>query len=196
MNTLLSSLNQVCRKYLLDEKILVVPSLMAGRQLCEALARSVGGWVNLRPETVAGLAQRMAGEYLSAKNIKLLGGFLAAAVVETVFRELEKKGELSYFARRGKSPGLTRAITSSIMELRSCGISVATLPEDTFVSPAKGRDMVALLQAYEGYLAEHGYVDAPGLVALALRILPAAGLPGKAVYLLPECLRPAPLKIA
>ena len=194
MNTLLSSLAEVCKKHLLDEKILVAPSLRAGRQLCEALARGGGGWVNLRPKTAAGLARRVAGAYLTANSIKVIGGFLTATVMEVVFRELEEKGKLSYFARRGKSPGLTRAITSSCLELRSCGVSAATLPENAFVSPVKGRDMVALLQAYEGYLAEHGYVDAPGLVALALRLLRAASLPGDAVYLLPDCLRPAPLE--
>lgn len=194
MNTLLSSLALVCKTHFLDQKILVMSNLRAGRQLCEALALDGGGWVNLRPETAFNLAQRVAGDYLAVHNIKLLSGFQAATVVELVFQTLTEKGGLSYFGLQGQSPGLIRSLSSSLLELRGCGVSAATLREDTFVSPVKGRDVVTLLKAYEGYLADSGYLDAPGLVDLALQLLPVSHPPDDAFYLVPGFLQLSPLE--
>lgn len=104
MNNLLSSLNEVCQQYPLQEKILIVPGYSVGHELCEALARVSGGWVNLHPETTAGLAHQIAGGYLAEKNMTLLTGYLSAAVIEEVFQELEGKKVLQYFAREGSSP--------------------------------------------------------------------------------------------
>lgn len=94
-----------------------------GHELCEALARSGAGWVNLRPETATGLAHQVAGKELAEKGITFLTGQLATAVVEEIYHNLEKQKFLLYFARDSYSPGLVRAIASSIFELRYCGVA-------------------------------------------------------------------------
>ncbi|MCL6558107.1 MAG: hypothetical protein K6U74_04755 [Firmicutes bacterium] len=173
-----------------------MPGYSVGHELCEALARVSGGWVNLHPETTAGLAHQIAGGYLAEKNMTLLTGYLSAAVIEEVFQELEGKKVLHYFAREGSSPGLVRAIASSIFELRNAGVTSDSLSADSFVSPEKGQDMLVLLKEYELYLEQHNYIDTPGLLALTLQLLsstkPAAD---DVIYLLPSFLHLYPLEL-
>lgn len=171
MNSLLSSLKDVCDRYPLQEKVLVVPGYAAGRELCEALARAGGGWVNLRPETTAGLAHRIAGEHLAGGKTSLLNGYLAATVVEEIFHTLEEIKALQYFRRKGNRRGLVKVIASSIFELRSFGVTSGDLAPESFTDTSKGRDMAALLKAYERYLEENNYIDKPGLLSLALKLL-------------------------
>jgi len=61
-----------------------VPGYRMGHEICEALAGSGVGWVNLHPETTTGLAHLVAGEELAEKGITFLPGQLATAVVEEI----------------------------------------------------------------------------------------------------------------
>jgi len=178
------------------EKVLIVPDYGAGRILCETLARAGGGWVNLRPETITGLAQRIAGEYMADQNIKLVTGYPAYTIVEEVYSTMQQKGAMKYYTRRGCTDGLVKAIASSIFELRKCGITAGSLSADSFVNQDKGTDMVALLQAYQDYLKEHNYIDAPGIWAIALNMLSFSGpSPDRdIIYLLPTFLSLYPLE--
>lgn len=196
MNNLLLSVKEVCTNYPLDEKILIVPGYGAGHTFCEALARSSGGWVNLHPETPAGLAQKIAGEYLAEKNITLLSGLMAVSIMEEVFGELEGRKALRYFARQGNSTGLVRAIISSIFELRGAGIIEQSLSVDSFMNAAKGEDMAALLKAYQCYLEDNNFIDIPGMLALALEIItsPAYDPSHETIFLLPSFLQLSPLE--
>jgi hypothetical protein len=159
INYLLKSLKEVCKKYPLQEKVLIVPGYSMGHELCEALTRSGVGWVNLRPETTTGLAHQVAGEDLAEKGITFMTGQLATAVVEEIYHNLEEQKSLLYFARDSYSPGLVRAIASSIYELRYCGVTSDTLNIDSFVSKDKGQDMGLLLKSFEQYLADHKFID-------------------------------------
>jgi len=195
INFLLSSLKEVCKSYPLQEKVLIVPGYRMGHELCEALAGSGVGWVNLRPEAATGLAHLVAGEELAEKGFTFLPGQLATAVVEEVYHRLEKEKSLLYFARESYSPGLVRAIASSIGELRYHGVTSDNLRVDSFVSKDKGQDMVALLKAYEHYLADHKFIDAPGTLSYALDLLAKrTSADSDTVYLLPSFLQLAPLE--
>jgi len=195
INNLLSSLNEACKKYPLEEKVLIVPGYSQGHELCEALARGGEGWINLRSETTAGLAHQVAGEDLAEKGITYLTGILTTAVFEEIYHGLEEQKALLYFARDTYSPGLVRALASSIYELRYCGITGDTLDPDSFVSKDKGQDMAALLKAYEQYLADHRFIDSPGLLSLALDLF-SKRTPTNTdtIYLLPSFLQLAPLE--
>lgn len=173
-----------------------MPGYSRGHELCEALARSGVGWVNLRSETITGLAHQAAGEELAEKGITFLPGQLATAVVEEIYHNLEKQRSLLYFARESYSPGLVRAIASSIYELRYCGVTSDTLNTDSFVSKDKGQDMGLLLKSYEQYLAEQKYIDTPGVISSALDLLSEKNTAGDTdtVYLLPSFLQLSPLE--
>ena len=172
-----------------------MPGYRMGHELCEALASSGVGWVNLHPETATGLAHLVAGEELAEKGITFLPGQLATAVVEEVYHRLEKEKTLLYFARESYSPGLVRAIASSIGELRYHGVTSDNLSIDSFVSKDKGQDMVALLKAYEHYLADHKFIDTPGMLSYALDSLSKrTSADSDTIYLLPSFLQLAPLE--
>jgi len=187
----------MCRQYPLKEKILITPGYGAGHELCEGLARESGGWVNLHPETPAGLAHKVVGEYLAANNITLLPGNLSFAVVEEVFHKLEEQGALQYFTREGNFSGIVRAVASSIFELRNAGVAGDSLPEASFVSVKKWQDMVVLLAAYERYLDDYNLIDTPGLFSLAIELLShqRPDPDNDVLYLLPSFLRLYPLEM-
>ncbi len=195
MNCLLSSLKEICARYPLQEKVLIVPGYGQGHELCESLAMSGTGWVNLHPGTAAGLANQIAGEYLAEKEITLLSGLLTTAVVEEVFQHLEAQKALRYFIRESGSPGLIRAVASSLNELRYSGVAAKALPPDSFVSKDKEHDMAALLKAYEQYLEDNKYIDTPGLLSIALKLLSKKSfIDIDIVYLLPHFLQLSPLE--
>ncbi len=189
MNKLLSSMADICQDYPLDEKVLIVPSYSAGHELCEALARTRGGWVNLYAETVGGLANKIAAEYLAGHNITLLNSTLATTIVEEVIRKLYRKKALCYFNKKEVYAGLVKALANTVFELRLYGVTSEKLNAADFVDPQKGRDMKNILREYENYLAEHGYIDYPGLITLAAEIAQTATPTDDKIYILPSFIK-------
>lgn len=195
MNLFLSSLAKACQKYLLQEKRLVVPSYQAGNVLCETLAQSGMGWVNLRTETPTGLALRAAGDYLAEHQITLLSGYAVLSAVEEIFLILQEEGRFQYFARLNPTQGLVEALTSALQELRECGVKSSSLADDDFICPEKGQDIRMLLHEYEHYLIDHCCLDHPGLISLALTLVPDYLVEGDdLVYLVPSFLQWKPLE--
>lgn len=173
MNLFLSSLARTGEKYLFQDKYLVVPGYQAGNVLCKDLIRSGVNWVNLRPETPIGLALRIAGEHLARHRISVLSGNLSLIIVEEILLKLQEGGNLRYFTGQNITQGLAAALSSAIFELSMCGISSDALLDEHFICREKGHDMKLLLQEYEDYLLEHSYLDQPGLLSLALTLVPA-----------------------
>ena len=194
MNRLITELDKVCKTNLLEEKILVVPTYLAGYELRNALTRNSTGWVNLLPSTVSGLAFEIVATRMACEVCSFLNREGASQVVEGILTGLIADGELDYFSGQKKLTGLVSAITSSILELRYCGIKAAELTESQFVSPAKTRDIIKILNGYEEHLGKNRLIDAPGLIEMAIETL-AAGKPvGSRVYLVPSFLELSPLE--
>ncbi len=197
MNDLLYGLKNICGQYPLDEKRLIVPGYSAGNTLCESLARESGGWLNLRPVTVAGMAREVVATFSAGSGLTFLNGGTAATVVEKLFLHLREQGSLSYFTHEGNATGTVRAIASSLLEMRMAGMVSGDLSEGAFEIPGKGRDIEVLFRAYEKYLIEHNYLDAPGLLKRALGVMAkAAGekLSNREIYILPSFLHMYPLE--
>lgn len=180
---MLSELQALCRDYLFEDKYLVGPSFLAGYEVCQALARRAGSVINLRPTTVQGIAQGIAALEMARKQITFLNAYLAQQVVEGLVQELDAQGRLQYFRRRHLRPGLVNALSSAIFEVRNCGITAADLTRDMFAAADKGDEFIALLKAYEDYLAAHSCIDGPGLVKLAVNIMKRGSSPG--IYIIP-----------
>jgi ATP-dependent helicase/nuclease subunit B len=153
--------------------------------LRESFARDAGGFINLCAETVDGLAKKAVDLLMAQQGLTPISSSQAAIAFENVYRQLEESGCLFYFARRGDSNGLVRALTVAITELRSFGITGKSIDSGTFVSPEKGRDIEELLCAYEQCLQDRKYIDLPGVLALASE-QPAD--PEDAFYLIPPFL--------
>jgi len=169
-NAMIRFLAGFCREHPLDEKIFIVPSFIAGRQIGEALARNAGSWVNLRFVTLPSLAQQMAALELSRRELRLVSGSELLVFVDTLFRELKEDGRLEYFFRLDPAPGVARALLRAIGSLRMEGLASTDLDPAAFLIASKGRDMIMLLGQYECGLEAAGGVDLPDLYAIALRV--------------------------
>ena len=146
---LVENIAAFCREHSLEEKILVVPSRIVGRQISDSVARALspGGWVNLRIETVATLAHSVAGRTLAGEGRSTLSRAQRLAIVEKVCGEVLT--ESSYFGALRRSPGFHRALSRTIDELRSAGFG----PEEDFgrsvEDQRKSSDLMKILRAYE-----------------------------------------------
>jgi len=163
-----------CREHPLDEKIFMVPSFIAGRQIGEALARDAGSWVNLRFVTLASLAQEILEKHGGNSARKPLTSSAALALMDRVFRRLLGQGALEYFGRGGASPGLVRTIFRAVRDLRLDGRVSADLRPGLFLVERKGQELALILEGYEQALEEDGLLDTAGLISLALRTAPPA----------------------
>lgn len=194
MNWFLRELERICIQRPVDEKLLVVPSYIAGRELLEALARSTAGWVNLYPVTVPSLALELVGPRVTESRLQYINRLRVVHIVEDIFTDLQKQKRLRYFKPVGQPWGLLEALTSAILEIRSCGLKSGQLYEDLFVVPDKGHDIIAILKLYEEHLKKEGLFDAPGTLEMAIEELKKSPQPRDRVYLLPFFLQLSPLE--
>lgn len=185
MNQLLNSIADFCSSHLLDEKVLVSPSLAAGRQMTEALARAGHPWVNLRVETIRTLAMSVMGPDLARDGKKLLSRAQSLALVEQACATA--LDEASYFGKLRDRAGLHRAMQQTLADLRASGISLDRTSTGLLESEKKAGEIRAVREAYETALQRDGYVDDSDVLRLALEKLQADhSTRPSAWYLVPE----------
>jgi len=165
MSALVRFLAGFCREHPLDDKLLVVPSFVAGRQIGEALTREVGSWVNLRFVTTPALAAEVLERRGDAGPARPLTSSAEVALTDRLFRELLAEGRMDYFDPAGASPGLSRALHRALRELRLDGLTSADLRAEKFLVESKGRALAVLLARYERTLEADGLLDLPGLLS-------------------------------
>jgi RecB family exonuclease len=156
-----------CREHPLDDKILLCPSFVTGRQTGEALARESGSWVNLRFVTVPALAAEVLERCGQGGGARPMTSAAELALTDRLFRELLAEGRLEYFGRAGASPGLAQALHRAIRELRLDGRTSADVRPAGFLVAQKGREVALLLERYEKALEEDGLLDLSGLLGRA-----------------------------
>ena len=178
----IEDLAAVCRERPLEEKVLVAPSLMAGYQIVEGLARSGQPWINLRVETVRTLAHAVVGPSLARDGWKLLSRAQSLALVEQACAETLT--ETSYFGSLAGRPGLHRSFQKTFDELRAAGLSAESLPEAAFADRRKHRELREVLRHYAEALETGRFVDGIEVLGRAARAVEAAGTaPGEETYL-------------
>jgi RecB family exonuclease len=152
----------------LEKKFLVVPSYQIGRQVGESLTAEGTSWVNLHYLTLPALAQEIAGAELLGRGLRLISGQAALFLVEGVYRKLRDEGKLEYFGRIEAGAGIVRALRGSLAALRMAGLKSAGISPASFISEAKGREIVLILKRYEAALEERRVIDPAGLFEIAL----------------------------
>jgi ATP-dependent helicase/nuclease subunit B len=170
VNLLTDNLAAFCRAHPREEKILVAPNRIVGRQITDSVTRALapGGWINLRVETVGGLAQSVAGAEIAAEGRSSLSRAQQLAIIEKVC--LDSLGDGSYFAGLRSSPGFHRVLSRVLDELRRNGIDPGSLSAANLESDAKAADLRKLVQAYADEL-RNGLVDGAGVFRLAVEKL-------------------------
>src|SRR5215471_2732755 len=188
----IEELSRICREDPLGEKVLVAPSLHAGYQVLEALARSGTAWVNLRVETVRTLAHSVIDVELARGGWKLLSRAQALALVEQACAEVLT--ESSYFGALADRPGLHRSFQRTFDELRAAGLSAEALPESAFSDRRKHRELRDVLLRYTAALGSGRFVDSVEVLRRAAAAVENRNDSGGRTYLLPEYTDLSPLE--
>ncbi len=170
LNLLTDNLAAFCRDHPREEKVLVVPNRIVGRQITDSVARALapGGWINLRADSVSGLAQSVVGTEIAAEGRSSLSRAQQLAIIEKVC--LDSLGDGSYFAGLRSSPGFHRVLSRVLDEIRRNGIDPGSLSAANLESDAKAADLRKLVQAYAAELRD-GLVDGAGVFRLAVEKL-------------------------
>jgi RecB family exonuclease len=169
VNAAIRFLAGFCRDHPLDEKVLVVPSFVVGREIGGALARETGSWINLRFVTPWSLAGEVLERSGRAGAGKPMTSSAELALTDRLARELRAEGRLEYFGRAGISAGLTGALRRSIREFRLSGLTGADVRPERFQVERKGREFGLLVGRYERALEAGGLLDPAAFLAAAIR---------------------------
>ncbi len=185
---LVETIAAFCREHPLEEKILVAPSRIVGRQISDSVARALspGGWVNLQTETVATLAHAVAGRTLAGEGRSTLSRAQRLAIVEKVCGEV--LSESSYFGALRRSPGFHRVLSRTIDELRSAGFSPEEISDRSVENRLKSSDLKKILGAYEREVGA-ALADPAGILQRAIAEIRSAGARSQAWVLVPALSR-------
>ena len=155
MNFLIAEIAELARRELFAPKWLLAPSIRAGNQWLEQVARSGTPAVGFRVMTLSHLARDLARGQLASEKIDMLPDFAATLLVDDLLGSLE--GE--YLRHGENSASLSGAIFSTIQEMRLAGLSVADLERIAFEVRGKGGDLCQLLTGYEKQLKKLEVTD-------------------------------------
>ena len=166
---MIAALSALCRDHVIEEKILVAPSLAVGHQLGDRIAQGGTPWINLRVETIRTLADAVAGFAIAKDGTRVLSRAQALGLVEQCCDRAFRND--SYFAVIANRPGLHRAMQRSLDDLRNAGITASGMPAKSFESSKKAADLRAVLDEYESALRELRLDDRSGVLSTAIRML-------------------------
>ena len=155
-----------CRKQLLAEKWLLVPSLRIGHQWLEAIVRDGQPVVNVRVSTVKGLALDLAAPEMAARGTSLIAAEGAAILVDSIASRLPR-GESGYLSELQPSASLSQTMLSAIEAVRLAGLEAKMLRPGAFEVAAKAKDVDRLLQEYLGQLDSLRLVDYAAVLQMA-----------------------------
>jgi len=188
LNRLGRELRACCAQFPSAEKWLLAPSRRLAQQWAETVARAGQPVLNTHFESFRTLAVlRLAAPALAREGLTFLRGVAGEVMVARLFAGLQEKGQ-GYLSAQTPGPGLIRALAATLSDLRLAGLSAKQLPLRHFEVSAKGRELAALLAAYEEELRTSRQVDYAGVLRLAaarLRAEPQA-IPEGVLVLLPE----------
>jgi ATP-dependent helicase/nuclease subunit B len=172
MNSILTSLADVCRRHPLAEKIFIVPSHRIGHQLSESLVPNGTNYVNLRVATLFDLALDSVSLQLAAENISLLSGESALSAIEEIFEsDIHNKNGL-YFCELEPGVGIVSALHRALQDLRLAGVQVGDLRPAQFVSPEKHKGVVTMMEKFEARLSKNGQADESAIYRMAINAVP------------------------
>ncbi len=165
---LLASLESVTRGHPFDSKRLIGPDVNYGRELLVALARRTGGWIGWEATSLRRIAGDLAFVPLHRAAVRVAGDVEIRVLINRAFdRAISDRTVSPDFALLGRSLGFRRALRDSVLELRIAGVPPEALHAAT-VQDAPGREVAAVMRAYEVVLREAGASDSAGVFRLAL----------------------------
>ena len=191
MNNFYNCLEKVCQEDIFEEKILVMPSYSAGRQVLEAATKRDIPVLNLKVERVQDIMLEEVAGTLYSQGRTIIDSKRSKAVLLSLLQKLTGDNKLNYFNRLELTEGLLKIIYNSLYELRMSGIAAEELDRESFINPEKGEDIVLILQSYRQTLKKCGYIDIPGALKIAIK---EDLLTKGRIYLRPDSLELLPLE--
>lgn len=168
MNPLLTQLADVCVRRPSQTKWVILPSLRLGHTIAERLTRLGIAWANIRWTTPDDLAGAVAGPILLSRHVTLLSEGSGALVLMRVMLRLPATIP-AYFRHMAHHAPMAEALWQTISELRMAGGCAEALDTAAWcTSTDKQRELVALIRAYEAYMADHRVADRARLYHEAL----------------------------
>ena len=152
-------MQEINSKHLLEEKTLIVPSYSTGRQLIQYLLNKGVNLLNLQVETINGLALDLYNKWLYKQDKKIIEDNTASILIYNILHKLQESERLKYFKDLQIRSGISRAIYSTIKEIRSSGFRAEDLQVDNFISTDKAHDIKNILAHYEKSLIENNFLD-------------------------------------
>jgi CRISPR/Cas system-associated exonuclease Cas4 (RecB family) len=155
-----------------EEVLVVAATHDAASDLLRHAATARGAAFGWHRATLGRLASQLATPALVERRLAPLGALAAEALATRVLHTLRARGALGRFAAVADGPGLARAISRTLAELR-----MARVGRDALA--ATSPDLVALADAYEAELATARLADRAEIfrIATAFARDPAARAP-------------------
>ena len=132
-------------------KWVFVPTHALGRTLGDRLVLEGTDWANLRFVTPLDIALRMGAPFLVERGIDPSEEGLGAALIMRLLLDLPEEG--GYFRSLADQPTMAQALWTTVRELRMAGVHAQEIRPEAFRSPAKYKELRALVTAYETFLA-------------------------------------------
>jgi len=168
MNVLLKNISAWCREHILDEKWLLAPSLRAGGQWLESVARDGQPLLNLRVKTFKSVVLELAGPELAARELKLLSPSAGEILADRAWGRLASgKTRLKYLAALQPGRSLPRVLYQTLNALRLAGLGPNELRPRNFEVGEKAADLAKLLEAYMDLLRAERRADYAQATAFA-----------------------------
>ena len=159
MDPFIGQLARLCATHRTRAKWVFVPTHALGRTLSDRLVLEGTDWANLRFVTPLDIALRMGAPFLVERGIDPSEEGLGPALIMRLLLDLPEAG--GYFRSLADQPTMAQALWTTVRELRMAGIRGQQLPPEAFASPAKHKELRALMTAYETFLpprsAGHGH---------------------------------------
>jgi RecB family exonuclease len=158
----------------LREVIVVTGSNLACGHLSRSLAGRLGAHAGVRFLSIHALAPALAAERLECDGLRVLSPLLRERLVAALVAR--RADQAWYFGPVARTPGLPRALSHTIDDLREAGVPVGALAA---VRSRKVADLAALYGDYVAALQRRRLVDDAGLYALAAHAAAHAASPAR-----------------
>lgn len=181
-----NQLRTILEKNLVGEKILIVPSYSAGRQVVERCVRHDVVLLNLKTDTLLGLANQVCKQWLLQAQQTLIPPVLAKELIIEILKGLSLSGQLDYFKALEATSGFSRALYQAIIDLKMSGLSAEQISPTKFVNTFKGEDIRLIWIEYEKELKNRKYLDQADLLKQALNQIERRS---RCMYIVPSNLK-------
>jgi ATP-dependent helicase/nuclease subunit B len=171
---LVESLARVAAKRPVDRKLVVAPTLSAGRELLRRLALLGDGWVGFEVTTPRPLALRLARPAMEREGLAALDRFEGQALLDEAMDAVMPRPGTDIKALVD-GVGFREHVHGAIEAMRLAGVTPDALGRARLADWEKRRFLHRVLLRYEELLAERRWVDTAGILSLGCEALEAEG---------------------